>query len=1027
MTSFSLPLLGSHSSLTIVIFGINQLQLCHPAMVLGIGNKNRRVSSIQVEYVIHVQEIKPWPPTQSLKTVRSVFIQWENGERSSGSTSSVAPLIEDGKIEINESFRVPVTLSRDMSVKSGNADAFHKNLLEFNLYEPRRDRTVKGQLLGTAIVDLADYGIIREVMNVSAPMNCTRSFRNTTQPILYLRIQAYDKIRSGVSLRGRLAKETSLDKNDGDSVSALMSEEYADEAEVASLTDDDISSHSSLTASSVLESNGASPSQNKETGSERGKFHTEISSNQGKQNNISAFLSNTSELDSELNLEELSSTSYQAPESSRQITEEGGSHNDQIHAISIIGEVPSISTAKGIPVEASEKLNFEHGNQLPVKRGSEQKSEIPEINSFMEVAPTLNFHDGVVKVGDKHKKNDQIEQMPEEEKHVAGNASSNKLSDTNENLALSGSDSLLIRDRVRHVKSVRSSMDPSKSNGSAGGFSGNISRQEANQTEKRHTSTDSRSQGLERRINILERELIEAAALEVALYSVVSEHGSSSNKVHAPARRLSRLYLQAGKGMKKASAAQSAVSGLIVVAKACGNDVPRLTFWLSNCVVLRVIISEAFADEQLPLSASSSAEILRVGKGLNQKSSTLKWKVSSSDKQPNQIAFNEKFQDWDDPHAFISAIEKVESWIFSRIVESVWWQTLTPHMQSSAAQMIDKAVDSGFRKQCRRSSSSGDQEQVNFSLELWKKAFKDACERLCPLRAGGHECGCLPVLAKLIMEQCVSRLDVAMFNAILRESADDIPTDPVSDPISDPKVLPVPAGKSCFGSGAQLKNAIGNWSRWLTDLFGMDDDDPPEHEREDNEDDDGRELQCDSSFRSFYLLKSLSDLMMLPKDMLLSESIRREVCPKFGAQIIRRVLENFVPDEFCSDPIPDPVFQALDAENVHAEDGLIMSCPCTAPVVFYSPPPSSSLARVIGLDLGTQSTSQLRRSGSVLRRSNTSDDELDELDSPLHAILSEGLQALPAQMKQNRKMLRNHGKNVSRYQLLREVWDEVES
>lgn len=71
-------------------------------------------------------------------------------------------------------------------------------------------------------------------------------------------------------------------------------------------------------------------------------------------------------------------------------------------------------------------------------------------------------------------------------------------------------------------------------------------------------------------------------------------------------------------------------------------------------------------------------------------------------------------------------------------------------MQSSAAQMIDKVVDSGFWKKNRRSTSTGDQEQVNFSLELWKKAFKDACERLCPLRAGGHECGCLPLLAKLV-------------------------------------------------------------------------------------------------------------------------------------------------------------------------------------------------------------------------------------------------------------------------------------
>ncbi|XP_021771012.1 uncharacterized protein LOC110735154 [Chenopodium quinoa] len=979
-------------------------------MVLGTRNKYRRGPSIQVDYVIHIQDIKPWPPTQSLKTVRSVLIQWENGERNSGSTSSVAPSIEDGKILINESFRVPVTLSRDLSVKSGDADMFHKNLLKFNLYEPRRDKTVKGQLLGTAIVDLADYGVIKEVMSLSVPMNCTRSFRNTAQPILYFRIQAYDKVRSGISLRGRLAKETSLDKNEGDSISALMSEEYADEAEVASFTDDDFSSHSSLTALSALESNGASPSQN-ETGLKRGKSHTD-----------------TSELDSELNLEKLSSASHKVHETSQKFAVEVDGLKGQTLAISTTNESPPISTAIVIPVELPAKLKSEHDYQIQATRESEQKSKIPERKFCIEVAPTVDF-DGVdVKDRDKNEKNDQAGGMLEVEKHILGNASYNKLSlDATKKQVLSGSELLLIRDRVRHVRSVRSSTESSRGSGPTGGFSGNILRQEANPAEKVCTSSDDKLEGLGQRIEILERELREAAALEVSLYSVVAEHGSSINKVHAPARRLSRLYLQAGTGMKRASAAQSAVSGLIVVAKACGNDVPRLTFWLSNCVALRAILTEAFSEEQLPVSASSLADI-GIRKGINQKSTVLKWKVSSSDKQANKFAVNGSSQDWVDPYAFMSALEKVESWIFSRVVESVWWQTLTPHMQSSAAQMIEKVVDSGFQKKYRRSSSSSDEEQVNFSLELWKKAFKDACERLCPIRAGGHECGCLPVLAKLIMEQCVARLDVAMFNAILRESADDIPTDPVSDPITFLKVLPVPAGRSSFGSGAQLKNAIGNWSRWLSDLFGMDDDDAPEDEREDKEDDDSEGFQYDSSFKSFSLLKSLSDLMMLPKDMLLNESIRREVCPSFGAHIIKRILENFVSDEFCSDKIPAAVFEALDAQSVHDEDeGSIMNCPCTAPVVSYSPPTPYSLASALGVNLGRQSPSQLLRSGSVLRRSNTSDDKLDELDSPLQTMLSEGVQSFPAQVKENHKMLQNHQNNVIRYQLLRKVWDEVES
>lgn len=58
------------------------------------------------------------------------------------------------------------------------------------------------------------------------------------------------------------------------------------------------------------------------------------------------------------------------------------------------------------------------------------------------------------------------------------------------------------------------------------------------------------------------------------------------------------------------------------------------------------------------------------------------------------------------------------------------------------------------------------------------------------------------------METCINRLDVAIFNAILRESAHEIPTDPISDPIVDSKVLPIPAGDLSFGSGAQLKNAV---------------------------------------------------------------------------------------------------------------------------------------------------------------------------------------------------------------------------
>lgn len=223
-------------------------------MVLGLRGKSRRGSAVQIDYLVHIQEIKPWPPSQSLRSLRSVLIQWENGDRCSGSTSSVVPsigsIVGEGKIEFNESFRLPVTLLRDMSVKGGDGDAFQKNCLEFNLYEPRRDKIVKGQLLATAIIDFAEYGVLKEALSISTPMNCKRSFKNTNQPVLCMTLQSVEKARSNSSSRDSLSRTVSLDNGGGESVSVLMNEEYAEEAEIASFTDDDVSSHSSVTASS---------------------------------------------------------------------------------------------------------------------------------------------------------------------------------------------------------------------------------------------------------------------------------------------------------------------------------------------------------------------------------------------------------------------------------------------------------------------------------------------------------------------------------------------------------------------------------------------------------------------------------------------------------------------------------------------------------------------------------------------------------------------------------------------------------
>ncbi|KAL5546701.1 hypothetical protein UlMin_006388 [Ulmus minor] len=459
---------------------------------------------------------------------------------------------------------------------------------------------------------------------------------------------------------------------------------------------------------------------------------------------------------------------------------------------------------------------------------------------------------------------------------------------------------------------------------------------------------------LESEIEMLKEELQEAATVEVALYSVVVEHESSYNKIHAPARRLSRFYQHACKAnskAKKSNAARAAISGFILVSKACGNDVPR-------------------------------------------------------EKKNDNI---ESFDDWGDPLTFMIALEMFEAWIFSRIVESVWWQsicpyrlilflvfplrTMTPHMQPVAAK------GSSLRKTYGRKHGLGDHDQGNFPIDLWKKAFKDAYERLCPTQAVGHDCGYLPMLARLyVMDQLVSRLDVAMFNAILRENGEEMPTNPVSDPISDSKVIPIQAGKSSFEASAQLKNAeyrfiilymigqashlyIGSWSRCLTNLFGIDDNDAPEDE---NELGDGKRLELEISFKSFCLLNALSDLMMLQFEMVTDKSIRKEVCPAFSGPLIKMVLYKLVPNEFCHNPIPKDVFEALDFEDdSEVDEETVTSFPCIAKPTIYLPPSATSLTSIIG-EVGNQT---LNRSGSLLRKAYTSDDELDELDSPITSII----------------------------------------
>lgn len=85
----------------------------------------------------------------------------------------------------------------------------------------------------------------------------------------------------------------------------------------------------------------------------------------------------------------------------------------------------------------------------------------------------------------------------------------------------------------------------------------------------------------------------------------------------------------------------------------------RLTFWLSNSIMLRAIVSQTVGK------LLGGPDVDRSG-GLGQNGLTPR-REEKNDKKEN-------VDEWHDHQTFLIALEKFESWIFSRIVESVWWQ-----------------------------------------------------------------------------------------------------------------------------------------------------------------------------------------------------------------------------------------------------------------------------------------------------------------------------------------------------------------
>lgn len=88
---------------------------------------------------------------------------------------------------------------------------------------------------------------------------------------------------------------------------------------------------------------------------------------------------------------------------------------------------------------------------------------------------------------------------------------------------------------------------------------------------------------------------------------------------------------------------------------------------------MRAIISKSLGENQFPFSVGAAVEI-KDDRNWNKKSSSLQW--GSVPSRGITSAIEENFSEWENPLIFSAALEKVEAWIFSRIIESIWWQVL---------------------------------------------------------------------------------------------------------------------------------------------------------------------------------------------------------------------------------------------------------------------------------------------------------------------------------------------------------------
>ncbi|KAG0604047.1 hypothetical protein M758_10G140300 [Ceratodon purpureus] len=940
--------------------------------------RGQKGSPVKLEFNIFIENIEPWTSAQAQSDGAAipVFLAWRRGSKRSGSTKSVIPSVggsDGGKVVFNESFKLPATL---FVRKSGG---FQKKSVTFALLEDESAKTVKiSRQLGTGELDLSQFGNSTEPCSTRIPLSIGLGGTQAEgDPTLSLRVSSTGRFASSPSTSsGRLSSGGRSEAPQRTSYFLPESDDSDNEQEIDPFTDDEESPGSpdgglamsaqaieamkreilfspyAILPSKLLYPNpviarerpSSTPARLSDGQSSGRSFSAaKVAEASGKE--VRESLKWTEEEKRQVllglsqprrslaaaakTLETAAASAARSVEAARRSMRNSGAEKNleavaalaenykaaEIEAAAAIKAVEAAAASLGSTVVAATAIYAKRKASLSMNNRPSECSTSESPPSPSSVSPpspsSISPPDSGAKL-ELSQSPQVISDVPAPSCESSGQPAEVACAEkaNSEKKAPDPTDdqtdykSLLKEAKTKFAMIERRTLEELRSK---------VASAVANEENGKQMT-----RSLEEKLTKREDELRDTAAIEVALYSAAAEHTSSSHKLHTPARRLARLYVYAFKSRsseRRASAARNSVLGLVVAVRACGNDIPRLTFWWSNIVVLRETIMQACNVEpaaEYSGGASTSggddsfADRARRSQQLRQRSY---WQGSIG-----QILGLKNFSnDWQDCNTYVVALLRVETWIHGRILECVWWQVMSPPMQVNGGDATPRRGALGARflnvrdelnrfavkvkdglgelnkfaedvkEFFSRQSSEGNLSQLGDprhgtnSIEVWKNAFTDALKRLCPLQGHDAECGCLPVLSRQVIAECVDRLDVAMFNGILRNPEHKSPTDPIADPIQDLSVLPIPAGDLTFGAGSQLKNAVVTWSTWLSGLLTMREPNPAESISKgpsvEHSEQPVEEVQRQQRFS--YLKATGELLMQLPKDMI-DMAMRRE-------------------------------------------------------------------------------------------------------------------------------------------------------